>query len=233
MPTTPTTWTAGFAPTATTWTAGFAPVATPTTWTASFAPVATPTTWTAGFAPVATPHLTAFAPLQRPVAQTAFMVAAPSTSCSPCATTVLSPVVAAPACSACEAASTGYVDQASYAAPSSGCSSCATGGDGSVIYSTPAGSMSDPPTPAPRIDTAAPTETAYPPYDPGPEADGTSFEAPGLIGPGYNPTARTPTVDVHTAVYRRAGATTGVSTANRPASRIAVDTGEWTSTGSR
>jgi hypothetical protein len=89
----------------------------------------------------------------------------------------------------------------------------------------------------PTIETPAPTGTAYPPNDPGPEADGgatdTSFEAPGLIGPGYNSTARGPSVDVHTAVYRRPAATTSVSTAKKPTSRVAVDTGEWTSTGSR
>jgi hypothetical protein len=97
--------------------------------------------------------------------------------------------------------------------------------------------MAEPPTPQPQIDMAAPTGTSYPP-DPAPESDGvnatgTSFEAPPLMPPANDRTARTPTVDVHTAVYRRPAATTNASTVGRPASRVAVDNGAWTSTGSR
>jgi hypothetical protein len=104
-----------------------------------------------------------------------------------------------------------------------------------VIYSTPS---SEPLTPQPQIDMAAPTGTGYPPIDPSPEGDGvdatgTSFEAPPLMAPENDRTARTPMVDVHTAVYRRPTTTSSVSTAGRSASRVAVDNGEWAATGSR
>jgi hypothetical protein len=83
---------------------------------------------------------------------------------------------------------------------------------------------------------AAPVGSSYPP-DPAPEASGveatgTSFEAPPLMPPANDRTARTPTVDVHTAVYRRPAATTSASNVQRPASRVAVDNGAWASTDS-
>jgi hypothetical protein len=143
--------------------------------------------------------------------------------------------VASP-CDSCSAAApaSGYVDQAGYpAAPNSGCSSCESTSGTPVYSGAPAGS--DPSTPVPQIQEA--TGSGYSPNYPGPEAGdgaafGPDFPAPPLINANGDPTASRPTVDIHTAVYRRpANVTRTSTTAARPVattpSRTAVDNSGW------
>jgi hypothetical protein len=198
--------------------------------------------------------LTSFAPLQRSVQVVSY---APATTFQPA---VLSPVQTAPACTTCSygcatctsatpcdscsscastAPATGYVDQAAYAsAPSSGCSDCAAA-SGTPIYSgTPAGgysgSASDPAIPPPQIPD--PATSGYP-IVPGPEADdaaaaGPELTAPHLFNANGDPTASRPTVDIHTAVYRRPATVARTSTTSaRPVATAtthkAVDSSGW------
>ncbi len=247
-------YTAAYAPS---YTAAYAPTyatAYAPAYTAAYAPA-----YTAAYAPAASPYLTSYAPLQAPVMQTSYLPAPATTSCCATTAmyqpAVLTPVVSQPACttcampttctacsapapcSACAAAgapcsacaAAGYVDQAAYAAPAPGCSTCASA-SGTPQYSTGSvGTGGGPPTPAPAIDPPAPTSSSYP-FDPGPYPEDASLTAPQLIGPVNDQTARAPTVDIHTAVYRRpVGASSVSTTAARPVSSTpAVDNTPWT-----
>jgi hypothetical protein len=102
-----------------------------------------------------------------------------------------------------------------------------------VIYSTPEGatgsSSSNPATPPPQIPMeAAPGESGYAP-EAGSDANGAALQAPDLLRPMNDHTARGLSVDVHTALFRRQVKATSTSTA-RPAARTAVDTGAWAAT---
>ena len=202
--------------------------------------------YTAAYAPAPTAYLTSYAPLQRPVVATAYYPAATVDPCSTCATpsygvSYAPTAVLSPACSPCTTC-------AAYPAEAP-CSSCATTstssyvqaatipdcncaeGGGQVIYSTPGGaagsSSSDPTTPTPEIPEAAPVESGYTPEAGG--GAGAGLQAPDLLRPMNDQTARGPSVDVRTAVYRRPVGAARVSAAGRPA-RTAVDSGAWTAT---
>lgn len=238
-----TTYTAAYAPA---YTAAYTPsyvAAYAPTYTASYAPAYTAAYAPASYAPAASPYLTSYAPMQR------YAVSyAPTTVYQPA---LLAPVETAPACTTCSygcstcsvaspcdscaaAPAAGYVDQAGYAAaPSTGCSTCEPASGTPVYPGVPAGS--DPSTPPPTIPEA--TDSGYLPIDPRPEADdaasfGPDFPAPPLFNTNGDPTASRPTVDVHTAVYRRpANVTRTSTTAARPVtttpSRTAVDDSGW------
>lgn len=215
-----------------------------------------PQTVTAGFAPATTagftPYFSAFAPLQpatvfRPAVLTPVVTQPACTSCgfapaacetctscaTPCDSCTVAAYASAPvsSCSSCAAGT--VVEQASFAAPSSGCASCATG----VV---PSGSSTDPLTPQPQIDpnVGVPMSSGYVPangtVDPGPATDAgaaNSFYAPQLLPPANDNSANNshrPTVDVHTAVYRRPVGAASVSTSTAPVQR-AVDAGSWDS----
>ena len=92
------------------------------------------------------------------------------------------------------------------------------------MYTTPpAQGSAGPATPPPQI--AEPATSNYTPY-PGP-AEGAALTAPPLLAPPHtDATASRPTVDIHTAVYRRpVSAATVSTTAARPAA--AVDASGW------
>lgn len=233
------TYAAGYAPTYTaayapTYTAAYAP-----TYTAAYAPTAAyATPYTAGY----TPYYSAYAPLQpatvyRPAVLTPVVAsyapacdtcttcnyAAPA--CDSCATTAS--YAAAPACSSCSAST--YVQPAGYAAPASGCACQGTAVSPSAVPA--ATSSGDPYTPVPALnsDVGTPVGSNYLPSEPTPEPEAGAFneglQAPQLMAPVNDHTASRPSVDVHTAVYRRPIPATGVSTATEPSR--AVDSGEW------
>lgn len=242
-------YTAAYAPT---YTASYAPAYTAAyapSYTAAYAPA-----YTAAYAPAPAAYLTSYAPLQSPVVQTSYLpVAAPAPSCSACTTNytptaVLSPVVVEPACSACSAATPcgacsacsaaapvvqSYVGQAAYeapiAAPAAGCSSCAAT-SGGVQYNVPASSDSGtggaPPTPIPTLESTTVPATGAGTVYPGPAESG--FTAPNLLPPTNDRTARAPTVDIHTAVYRRPVGASSVSSAKPVQAAPAVDATPWT-----
>lgn len=232
------TYAAGYAPTysaayAPTYTAAYAP-----TYTAAYAPTAAyATPYTAGY----TPYYSAYAPLQpatvyRPAVLSP-VVASYAPACDACTTCsyaaptcdscAVSASYAAPACSSCSAST--YVQPAGYAAPATGCA-C----EGSAVSSgaAPAATSSgDPYTPIPAIpsDVGTPVGSNYLPTAPiaEPEAGALNdgLQAPQLMAPVNDHTASRPSVDVHTAVYRRPIPAMEVSTGTETSR--AVDDGAW------
>jgi hypothetical protein len=242
-------YTAAYAPS---YTAAYAPA-----YTAAYAPA--PAAYLTSYAPLQSPVVqTSYLPVApAPSCSTCTTNYAPAPACSACTTNyaptaVLSPVVVEQACTACSAAApcggcsacsaaapvveSGYVGQAAYdaaiAAPA-GCSSCAAT-SGSVQYNVPAGSSTGigggPATPPPGIpDAAAAPTTPNGPIVPYPEAGNGAFNAPQLLAPTNDRTASAPTVDIHTAVYRRPVGASSVSTAKPMQSAApAVDATPWT-----
>jgi hypothetical protein len=239
-------YTAAYAPS---YTAAYAPA-----YTAAYAPA--PAAYLTSYAPLQSPVVqTSYLPVA-PACSTCTTNYAPAPACSACTTNyaptaVLSPVVAEPACSACSVAApcgscsacsaaapvveSGYVGQASYdaaiAAPAAGCSSCATTSDG-VQYSVPAGSNTGlgggPATPTPAIENTTVPASGAGTVFPGP-SDSGAFSAPNLLPPTNDRTASAPTVDIHTAVYRRPVGASSVSAA-KPVQLAApaVDATPWT-----
>jgi hypothetical protein len=234
-------YTAAYAPA---YTAAYAPA-----YTAAYAPAPR---YLTSYAPLQSPVVqTSYLP----VAPTCSTNYAPATACSACTTNyaptaVLSPVVVEPPCSACSVAApcgscsacsaaaqvveSGYVGQASYdaavAAPAAGCSSCATTSDG-VQYSVPAGSNTGlgggPATPTPAIENTTVPASGAGTVFPGP-SDSGAFSAPSLLPPTNDRTASAPTVDIHTAVYRRPVGASSVSTAKPvQSSAPAADATPW------
>jgi hypothetical protein len=145
-------------------------------YTAAYAPATYTTAYAPSYTASYTPYVTAYAPLQQPVAvQSSYLPAttvayAPTTLYRPALltpTVTMQPVVAEPACSACAveapcAAGAAYVDQASYALPASGCSACEVE-SAAPMYSDPYGGIpveggvsGEPPTPTPALKPATP-----------------------------------------------------------------------------
>ncbi|HMO86227.1 MAG TPA: hypothetical protein PKC18_15040, partial [Lacipirellulaceae bacterium] len=197
--------------------------------------------FTPTFATAVTPHVSAFAPLQtttfRPAVLTPVVAAPACTTCAftpapcdPCATAVACPTAACDACSAAVAPSS-VIQPASFAAPSSGCASC----NGATQF--PSSTSGDPVTPQPTIpmDVGSPLGSGYPgSLDPIPAVDSgaaSGLQAPPLAAPVAGRTASRPSVDIHPAVYRRPATTVTASTsASAAAPQRAVDAASWDST---
>lgn len=225
-----TTYSAGYAPSP--YTAGYAPA-----YSAGYAP-----SYSVGYAP--TPYTAGYAPTY----QTAYRPTYPATygavAQSVSRPVVLSPVVSAPACGACN--SCGGVEQAYYgAAPSSGCSSCSAGASYEVpattspVYAEPRPALGPQDNPASErsIRTQRPEfdefDTKYDETDADfddnyndsiptdPAAANDYWRAPPLFTPPSNRvTRRAHPAPAQTAVYRRAPQTR--RTAFRPSDEPAA-----------